>query len=139
MKIAIGSDHAGFELKKHFLESFENVQFLDEGCFSKESVDYPDYAKNVSDKVNSGEADLGFLICGTGIGMSISANKHKNIRAACCTNILMAEMTRRHNNANVLTIGSRIIGVELAERIFKVFIKTEFEGGRHKKRISKIE
>jgi ribose 5-phosphate isomerase B len=140
MKIAIASDHAGYNYKKElsvFLKELEQ-QVLDFGTFSEESVDYPDFAFPAAEAVAGNIADLGILICGTGIGMAITANKVVGIRAANCTSTEMAEMARRHNNANVLTLGARITDLELAKEIVKTFLFTEFEGGRHMIRIEKI-
>lgn len=139
MKIAIGSDHAGFEMKTRIINHFSEYEFTDLGCFSTESVDYPDYSKKVCEKVNSKECDFGILICGTGIGMAIAANKIKGIRASCCVNEMMAEYSRLHNNANVITLGARVVGDGLAYRLIDIFIKTSFEGSRHQKRIDKFE
>lgn len=140
MKIAIASDHAGFNYKKELSAFLKELghQVLDFGTFSDESVDYPDYAFPAAEAVAGGIADFGILICGTGIGMSITANKIVGIRAANCTSEEMAEMARRHNNSNVLTLGARITDIDLAKRIVKTFLDTEFEGGRHMIRIEKI-
>ena len=138
MKIAIASDHAGFRLKNILKNHFTDHEFIDVGTHSEESSDYPDYAVLASEKVVSGDADAGIIICGTGIGISIAANKVKGIRAALCFNEFMAEMSRRHNNANVLALGARVIGDDLAVRITDVWLKTSFEGGRHEKRVQKI-
>jgi ribose 5-phosphate isomerase B len=138
MKIAIGSDHAGFRLKGILKKYFTDHEFIDVGTTSEESVDYPDFAVLAGQKVLAGEADAAILICGTGIGISISANKMKGIRAALCCNEFMAEMSRRHNNANVLALGGRVTGDDLAVRITDVWLKTGFDGGRHEKRVEKI-
>ncbi len=140
MKIAVASDHAGFELKEMIRKylSDKDIQVLDFGAFSTQSVDYPDYAFPASESVASGVADYGILICGTGTGMSITANKVNGIRAANCMSEELAEMARKHNNANVLTMGARIISPELAFKIIDVFLENEFEGGRHQNRIDKI-
>lgn len=140
MKIAIGSDHAGFLLKKTVVEhlSAEAIDFIDCGVFSDVSADYPDLARLVSECVLSQKCAMGILICGTGIGMSIAANKYKNIRAALCGETFSAFLARRHNDANILTMGSRVIGPGLALDIVDTFIKTTFEGGRHQQRIDKI-
>ena len=140
MKIAIASDHAGFEYKQKisvWLMTNEH-QILDFGCFSEDSVDYPDYGFPAAEAVASGIAQYGILICGTGIGMSITANKVVGIRAACCTTATMAKLARNHNNANVLTLGARIISCELAEKIIDKFLRQEFNGERHLIRIEKI-
>ncbi|RLI97635.1 MAG: ribose 5-phosphate isomerase B [Candidatus Aenigmatarchaeota archaeon] len=138
--IALGSDHAGFGLKekiKQYLEK-KGLEIKDYGCFSEESVDYPDYAEKVARAVSSNEAEKGILICGTGIGMSIAANKISGIRAAVCWDEKSAEMSRRHNDANILCIGARLIDQELALRIVDVWLSTGFDGGRHVKRVKKI-
>ena len=141
MKIAIASDHAGFYLKeglKAFLER-NNINYIDFGTDSTVSVDYPDFAKKVVDCIKNGCADFGVLICGTGIGMSMIANRFKGIRAALCLFPEMARLARKHNNANVLVLPGRLIGIELAEWILSVFLETKFEGGRHERRIKKLE
>jgi len=138
MKIAIASDHAGFRLKNILKNHFSEHEFVDVGTYSEDSCDYPDYAQLAGDKVVSGEVEAGIVICGTGIGISIAANKVKGIRAALCFNEFMAEMSRRHNDANVLALGARVIGEDLAVRIADVWLKTSFEGGRHEKRVLKI-
>ncbi|MBU2447401.1 MAG: ribose 5-phosphate isomerase B [Bacteroidetes bacterium] len=140
-KIAVGSDHAGFKLKervKSFLFNL-SVEVLDLGCFSDESCDYPDYGEAVALVVKENKAKFGIIICGTGIGISISANKIPGIRAALCTSPKMAELARLHNDANILALGSRIIDENEAEVIIRTFLATEFEGGRHLKRLNKIK
>ena len=141
--IVLGADHGGFELKnkiKEFLENNHNTNFtvIDIGTDSAQSCDYPIFASRVCKKVQSGEADLGILVCGTGIGMSIAANKHKGIRAACCSDTFSARLTRLHNDANVLCIGARVVGEGLALDLVNEFINAEFEGDRHVKRLSLI-
>jgi len=138
MKIAIGSDHAGLKLKNLIMESFEEYDFLDAGTYSEESCDYPDYAEAACMKVINGEAEKGIVICGTGIGISVAANKVKGIRAALCFNEFMAEMSRKHNDANVLALGARVIGEDLALRIVERWFSSDFEGGRHQRRVDKI-
>ena len=141
MKVAVGSDHGGLELKKvvdEVLEA-EGIQVIDIGTNSHDSVDYPDYARKVAEMVRDGAADLGVLVCGTGIGMSIAANKVSGVRAALAWDIYTARMARRHNNANVLTLGGRVTGPELAKEIVRTFVREPFEGGRHEKRLHKIE
>lgn len=141
MKIALGSDHAGFKLKealKGFLIS-KNLKVLDEGAYSEDAVDYPDFAKKVADDIKNKNADFGILICGTGIGMSIAANRIKGIRAALCLFPEMAKLARSHNDANVLVLPGRLISSELAQWITEVFLNEKFEGGRHEKRVKKIE
>lgn len=137
--IAIGSDHAGYALKCEIIKHLEEkgIEFIDCGC-SGESVDYPDIAEKTCAKVVSGEADKGILICGTGVGISISANKIKGIRAALCGDWYSAKYTRLHNDANVLCMGGRVIGAGLAIEITDIFLETEFEGGRHARRVEKI-
>ena len=143
VEIVIGSDHAGYELKaevKKYLDE-KNIPYKDVGAHSMESVDYPDFAKEVGRPVASGKYDKGILICGTGIGMSIAANKVKGVRAALCHDVYSAKVTREHNNSNVLTMGARVIGIDLALEIVKTWLQTEFVGEsqpRHQRRIDKI-
>lgn len=142
VKIAFGADHAGYEMKNAILDYVTNelkCETKDFGTFSGDSVDYPDFAFAASKAVADGEFDFGILVCGSGIGMEIVANKVKGIRAADCLTIQMANLSRRHNNANVLTLGSRLISLEVAEKITKTFLESEFEGGRHSRRVSKID
>lgn len=138
--IAIGSDHGGFELKNHIINYLKekNIDIKDFGCFDENSVDYPDIAEAVCDSINSGESECGILVCGTGIGISIAANKIDGIRAAHCHDVYSAEMTKRHNNANVICMGGRVVGRELAFKIVDAWLGAEFEGGRHQNRIDKI-
>ena len=138
--IAIGCDHGGFELKNHIVKYLTDKGYdvKDYGVFCEDSVDYPDCAEPVCNAVTGGEAEKGILICGTGIGISIAANKHKGIRAALCSDVYSAEMSRRHNNANILCMGGRVLGRELAFMITDTWLKIEFEGGRHERRIEKI-
>lgn len=138
--IAIGSDHGGFELKEHIKEHLKSrgIEHKDFGCYDENSVDYPDIAESVCNAINNKEADSGILVCGTGIGISIAANKIRGIRAAHCHDVYSAEMTKRHNNANVICMGGRVIGRELAFKIVDAWIDAEFEGGRHQTRIDKI-
>lgn len=138
--IAMGSDHGGFELKEHIKKHLEerSLEYKDFGCYDENSVDYPDIAEKVCNAINSGDADKGILVCGTGIGISIAANKIDGIRAAHCHDVYSAEMTKRHNNANVICMGGRVIGRELAFKIIDAWLDAEFEGGRHQKRIDKI-
>lgn len=140
MKVAVGCDHGGFVLKDAVISTLEELgaQVVDFGTYSTESVDYPVYGKKVADAVASGECDLGVVMCGTGIGISIAANKVKGIRAAVVTNEFMAEMTRRHNNANVIALGGRVINPEEAKVLVKAWYTAQFEGGRHQKRIDMI-
>lgn len=139
--IAVASDHAGFDLKEIVIKHLENrcYEVIDEGPFNTESVDYPDFAKKLTTDIQEGKAEFGIAICGTGIGINIACNKAKGIRAALCSDPLSARLTRMHNNANVLNMGARIIGVELAIDIVDNFLDAEFEGGRHQKRIDKLE
>ena len=136
--IVLGSDHAGImlkeQIKSYLLE--EGYFILDKGCYTSESCDYPDIAELVCREINS--ETKGILVCGTGIGMSIKANRYNNIRCGLCTNELMAEMTRKHNDANVLAIGARILDNDTSFKIITKFLNTEFEGGRHQKRIDKL-
>lgn len=138
--LAIGCDHGGYELKKEILAYLdkEGVAYRDFGCDSTESVNYPVYAKKVCEAIQSGECYRGILVCGTGIGMSMAANKHKGIRAACCENTFSARFTRMHNDANVLCLGGRVVGAGLALDMVKLFLETEFEGGRHAQRVAMI-
>ncbi len=139
--IALGSDHAGFEYKEHLKKLLDEIgmPYQDFGTFSADSVDYPDFAHVVSKAVASGKCQFGILICGTGIGMSIVANKHKGIRAAVCESLAYAKLWREHNDANILCIGARISSWETTEEIVKIFLTTPFSGGnRHMERIQKI-
>lgn len=140
MKIAIASDHGGFVLKCQIMSYLKELgyEFKDFGCFSEESMDYPDIAFPTAKAVASGEFERGILICGTGIGVSICANKVNGVRCALCGDVLSAELTRLHNDSNVLAMGGRIIGPETAKAIVKTWLGTEFSGGRHKRRIDKI-
>ncbi len=140
MKIAIAADHGGFELKDSMVEYIKSLgnEVVDLGTNSADSVDYPDYAKKVWEEIQKGNSDLGILICGTGIGMSLAANKFEGIRAACVSDVYSAKMSRNHNNANVLCIGARVIGDEVAKLIIKTFLENEFEAGRHQRRVDKI-
>ena len=138
--IALGADHGGFKLKeavKKYLES-ENIEYKDFGTFSEESVDYPVFAAKVGHFIMDGKAEQGILCCGTGIGISIAANKIKGIRAAVCTNAFCAEFCRRHNNANILCMGGRVIDEQQAVELAKIFLNTPFEGGRHGRRVDEI-
>jgi len=142
MLIAVGSDHRGIEHKKFVMRCLTELglEGLDFGSFSAEPVDYPDIAADVGKAVSSGGAVYGILICGTGIGMMMSANKRKGIRATICTNELMATASRLHNDANVLCLGSKIIDLEMAKKILEIFLKTEFEGEeKHVRRLKKME
>jgi ribose 5-phosphate isomerase B len=140
MKIAIGCDHAGFELKNEIISLLSSIGFecVDFGTNSPESVDYPDFGEKVSQVVSSGEMEKGILICGTGIGMSIVANKFPGIRASLCNDLFTAKMSRLHNDANILVLGGRIVGKDLAKEIVKTWVTTPFEGERHSMRLKKI-
>ena len=140
--IAIGSDHGGFELKQEIIKHLtkKGIDFEDFGCFSEASCDYTDYGKAVAEAVAAGEYEKGILICGTGIGISITANKIKGIRCALCSDCFSAEATREHNDANILALGGRVVGVGLALKIVDTFLNTLFSNEeRHIRRISKIE
>lgn len=140
MKIAIGADHAGFELKEIISNMLKEMghEVIDMGTGSSCSVDYPDYAEAVATAVSDSLVERGILICGTGIGMCIVANKFRNVRAALCNDLFTAKMSRFHNDANILCIGGRVVGKDLAKEIVNVWINTSFEGGRHLKRLEKI-
>jgi len=140
MKIAIASDHGGFALKEILKEKLDkdNIEFQDFGTYSEDSVDFGPFAKKTAEAVAEGKFERGILICGTGIGMSIMANKVKGIRAALVHDVFSAEATRAHNNSNLITMGARVIGEELAKKIIEVWLNTEFDGGRHQRRIDYI-
>lgn len=141
MKIGFGSDHGGYELKMKVMEALsknDKYSLFDFGSFEGESVDYPDYAKKVCDAYNDGDIELGILFCGTGIGISIAANKIKGIRCALLGDVFSAKMAKIHNDANVIALGGRVIGDQLAIEIVNAFLEEEFEGGRHQRRIDKI-
>lgn len=140
MKIALGSDHGGYELKEYVKTVLEKLghTYEDFGCSSLDSCDYPDFGAAAAKAVASGECERGIVICTTGIGISIAANKVKGIRCAHCADCLQAEMTRRHNNANMMAIGAGFTGKNMAERMVEVFLTTEFEGGRHARRVDKM-
>ena len=140
-KLAIASDHAGVDYKKRLIEHLEKQGYdcINLGTDTEESVDYPVYADRVCGKIPSGECALGILICGTGIGMSIAANKHKGIRAALCSDTESAALTRQHNDANVLCLGARILPFEKAVQITDAFLNAEFLGGRHQRRVDMLE
>jgi len=138
MNIALGCDHGGLDLKKEIFQLLEQAGHTvnDVGCFSDQSVDYPEFADKVCTAVIEGASDRGILICGTGIGMSIAANRHRQIRAALCHEAVTARMSREHNDANVLCLGARVLGLSIAMDIVRVWLETEFAGGRHLRRIS---
>ena len=139
-KIFISSDHAGFklkeEIKSHLLK--KKLSFQDLGPFNDDRVDYPDYAHKVARKVKANKSNVGILVCGSGMGMNIAANRHKNIRAAQCFNLKSTKLSRLHNDANIITLGSRLLNKKLALNCVNTFLNTKFEGGRHIKRIKKI-
>jgi ribose 5-phosphate isomerase B len=140
MKIAIGSDHAGYSLKEELKKVLEKEGFevIDMGTEGEESVDYPDYAREVAQLISKGKVKKGLLICGTGLGMAIVANKHRGVRATPCADILSARLAREHNDSNVLCLGSRLIASYHAQEILKTWLYTSFSGGRHERRINKI-
>ena len=140
MKIGIGSDHGGYELKEQIKKHFasDDIQFVDYGTDSLESVDYPDFGKKTAEGVMKGEVERAIVICGTGIGISIAANKVKGIRAALCGDTFSARMSREHNDANILALGARVIGVGLAFEIVDTYLNSKFEGGRHGLRVEKL-
>ncbi|HMK56007.1 MAG TPA: ribose 5-phosphate isomerase B [Dissulfurispiraceae bacterium] len=140
MLVAIGSDHAGLDLKTDVISLLKDLghEYADYGTDTPQSVDYPDFGEKVAEAVAGGKTDRGILICGTGIGMSIVANKFRNIRAALCNDLFSARMSRLHNDANILVMGGRIIGKDLAKEIVTTWMKTEFESGRHLNRLKKI-
>ena len=139
-KIFISSDHAGFKLKEEIKShlSKKKVSFKDMGPFNDDRVDYPDYAHKVARKVKTNKSNVGILVCGSGMGMNIAANRHKNIRAAQCFNLKSTKLSRLHNDANIITLGSRLLNKKLALSCVNTFLNTKFEGGRHSKRIKKI-
>ena len=138
--VCISSDHAGFRLKeiiKDFLIE-KNISIIDLGPMNDGSVDYPDYAKKVSRRIKAGKSDVGILVCGSGTGMAISANKSRGIRAAVCYNLKSTRLSRQHNNANIISLGSRLTSKKIAFKLVSTFLKTKFEGGRHLRRVKKI-
>ena len=139
-KLCISSDHAGFRLKETIKEFIlkNNLSIIDLGPFNNNSVDYPDFAKKVSNRIKSKKSDIGILVCGSGTGMAISANKIKGIRAAVCYNLKSTRLSRQHNNANILALGSRLTKKKLSLKLVDIFLKTKFEGGRHLRRVKKI-
>ncbi len=139
-KICISSDHAGFKLKENIKDFLikKNLSIIDLGPANENSVDYPDYARKVSNRVKSKKSEIGILVCGSGTGMAISANKTKKIRAAVCYNLKSTRLCRQHNNANIIALGSRLIKKDNALKLISVFLQTEFEGGRHLRRVKKI-
>ena len=141
MKIALGCDHGGYALKQDIIKVLEKLgyEYEDFGCYSTESVDYPVFAEKAARAVADGACDKGIVICTTGIGVSIAANKVKGTRCALCTDSLQAEMTRRHNDANMMALGAGITGGNLAKRMVEIFLNTEFEGGRHARRVALLD
>ena len=141
LKIAIGSDHGGFELKEKVRKKLEKMgyEYYDMGSYDETPVDYPLVAKAIAGDVADGKFDRGIIICGSGVGVSITANKIPGVRAVNCSELYCAKMSRLHNNANVLTMGGRVIGQDVAFEIVKIWLETEFEGGRHQKRVDMIE
>ena len=139
-KICIASDHAGFNLKEYIKDFLinKNVSIIDLGPINEDSVDYPDYAKKVSKRVKSKKSDAGILVCGSGTGMAISANKTKGIRASVCYNLKSTRLSRQHNDANIIAIGSRLTKKKTAIKLVSIFFETKFEGGRHLRRVNKI-
>lgn len=138
MKIAIASDHAGYELKRQLKDFFVKINFIDVGTFSEESVDYPDYAHKAIEQYNQGNCEKVILICGSGNGIQMTANKYKNIRCGLCWDPEIAQLARSHNNVNVIAMPARYISFNTAKEIVLAFLETPFEGGRHQKRIDKI-
>ena len=138
--IALGSDHAGLELKREIMKHLDelSLEYKDYGTYTSESCDYPVYGEAVARAVAAGECERGIVICGTGIGISISANKIHGVRAALCGDCFSAEMTRRHNDANIVALGARVVGPGLALKIVDTFLDTEFEGGRHERRVQQM-
>ena len=140
-RIVIGSDHGGFELKEQIIEMLTELDYAvtDEGCFDNSSVNYPDIAKRVAEKISAGVFEKGVLICGTGIGMSLAANRFPRVRAALCHDHVTAKLSREHNDSNILAIGARVLGAETAKDILVTWLNTAFEGGRHLTRISMLD
>ncbi|MFK7840385.1 MAG: ribose 5-phosphate isomerase B [Bdellovibrionales bacterium] len=136
--IAIACDHGGYDLKEEIKSRFASYEWLDLGTNGCESVDYPDFGQKLAGVIAGEDAETGILICGTGIGISIAANRHTAVRCGLCTDTTMARLTRQHNDANVLALGARITGVEAAMDIVSVFLETDFEGGRHQNRVNKL-
>ena len=140
-KLVIGCDHAGYDLKLKVIEHLkaQDIEILDVGTNSTASCDYPDYADALCKAITSGECERGILICGTGIGMSMAANKHRGIRAACCSDTFSARLTREHNDANVLCFGARVVGEGLAYDLADLFVSTDYEGGKHARRVAMVD
>ncbi len=140
MKIAIGADHAGFHYKEKLVKHLtdKGIEVQDFGTFSTDSVDFPDFAHPTAEAVEKGNADFGILLCGSGQGVNMTANKHRGVRSALCWNTDIARLTRQHNNANIIALPARFVAYEYAVEMVEIFLNTEFEGGRHEKRIGKI-
>lgn len=138
MEVGIASDHGGFALKEAIKKNFSEISFIDLGTDSEESVDYPDYGYALAEKIQQRELQRGIIICGTGIGISIAANRCPGVRAALCHNAFTAEMARRHNDANVLALGGRVLDTQTAIELTKIFLETPFDGGRHERRVTKL-
>ncbi len=136
-KIFIASDHAGLQLKKHLVKTFSEYEWIDYGAFDESSVDYPDFADKVAQSIKQ-SSDRGLLICGSGQGMAMRANKYQHIRAALCWNVETTKLSREHNDANVLCLGGRMLSTNDAEDMIRIFLKTEFAGGRHQNRVNKL-
>ena len=139
-KVCIASDHGGFSLKEAIKDHLikKNISIIDLGPSENKTVDYPDYAKKVANRIKAKKSDVGILVCGSGTGMAISANKTKNIRAAVCYNVNSTRLSREHNNANIISLGARLTSKKLSLKLVNIFLKTKFEGGRHLKRVNKI-
>jgi ribose 5-phosphate isomerase B len=139
-KVCIASDHGGFNLKETIKDHLikKNISIIDLGPFENKTVDYPDYAKKVANRIKAKKSDVGILVCGSGTGMAISANKTKTIRAAVCYNANSTRLSREHNNANIISLGARLTSKKLSLKLVNIFLKTKFEGGRHIKRVNKI-
>ena len=139
-KVCIASDHGGYILKEAIKDLLlkKNISIIDLGPFEKKTVDYPDYAKKIAKRIKAKKSDVGILVCGSGTGMAISANKTKNIRAAVCYNTKSTILSREHNNANIIALGARLTNKKLSLKLVEIFLKTKFEGGRHLKRVNKI-
>lgn len=140
-RIIIGSDHGGFDLKEQLKQALTDLNFeiMDVGCFSEASVHYPDIARQVAEKISGGEFDRGILICGTGIGMSLAANRFPKVRATLCHDHLTAKLSKEHNNSNILVMGARVLGIETARDILLTWLNTGFDGGRHQDRIDMLD
>ncbi|GCD78304.1 ribose 5-phosphate isomerase B [Thermaurantimonas aggregans] len=138
MKLAIASDHAGFELKEFLKNTLDQYEIIDVGCFSSESVDYPDYGHRLAELIEKGEVSYGIAICGSGNGINMTVNKHPGIRGALCWDVEIARLARAHNNANIISLPARFISKENALNFVRIFLETPFEGGRHSNRIKKI-